>query len=105
MEQYKWCSLEGGVSSINAHRDGTNSGHGLLERVLVTMGDVGVARAGGPHVLTLEAAAPVLSMDKANRGELNQKYYKFSRALPKCLFSRDVIIIITPLPGAVTITI
>ena len=33
-----------------------------------------------------------------------QKNYKFSIVIPKCLFSRDVIIIVTPLPGAVTIT-
>ena len=30
--------------------------------------------------------------------------YKFSIVIPKCLFSRDVIIIVLPLPGAVTIT-
>ena len=30
--------------------------------------------------------------------------FKFSIVIPKCLFSRDIIIIVLPLPGAVTIT-
>ena len=51
-----------------------------------------------------EKLTNILSVVTLNDGRLKYYNYKSSSVLPKCLFSRDVIIIVTPLPGAVTIT-
>ena len=49
------------MAGVNGDRDGTDSGQGLLEFVLVSLGQVGVARVRGSDVLGLKVALLLVS--------------------------------------------